>query len=234
MDPEVLHLLRWIVPAAGSSLPASLRALERIVVEEAAAAVRDPVVQEHAVAYHLEKRPDGEQDAGGQAALVIGIVAPPEPEAVLTAAVARHLRSESFRQRLEPPDVLLHPVAAEYRRGLREVTDVALDLHCGVERQLRAHQCALLRVGCGALEPRFGLQAHLAEHSAAYVRLAGLAGAPQDLWAHEAFWMRLYTPGPGAHLGRPIDWLWKIVLGVIPRRWSDPVAVAHQVGIECA
>lgn len=225
----MLHLFRWTLPVAGSSLPERLRVLERIVVEEAAVLLRDPVVREHATDYYLEKDADDEP-----AALAIGIVAPPESEAVLEAAAARRLRSESFRQRVEPPDVFLHPIAAEYRRGLREVTEVALDLHGCEEPQLRGHQCLLIRIACGALDPRFELQARLAQHSPAYVRLAGVAELAHDPWAHEAFWARLYTPGPGAHLGRPIDWLWKIVLGIVPRRWNDPVAVARQIGIACA
>ncbi len=206
--------------------------MEEIVNDTVAPLLRDPVVREHASAYLVSKRAEG---AGPEASVWLTVIAPAEAEGPLTAAVGRRLTAPDVYRDAGPAgwDLLLHPLATDYRRGLREATDIALDLHCRPGDELREHQCVLIRLACAPEDPRFGLHAYLERHSRTYVALAGLQTRHRDLGAHEEFWTRLFTPGPAVQLERPLLWLFNLVLGVTPRWWAEPAAVAARLGIEC-
>jgi hypothetical protein len=215
------------MPVTGPpEVPATFRALEDLVVSAVGPAVADPVVREHAACWHVAKRPN---------AVVLTLAAPPLAGEQLRAAVMRHLAPAAPGE--EPAadaDPLLHPLAAEYRQGLSDVTEIALDLHTGSRADLSSHQCMLLRAGCGTLDPRFLLHPYLSQHSRSYVERSAAPGAGRRWeWRHEEWWARCYTPGPGPDLQPPILSLGNIVLGLAPRRWDDPARLAARLGIRC-
>ncbi len=237
---EWLELYRWFIPVSGPLQPvARLREMERLVRDRIAPTLRDADVHQRIAGCHLWKRDTEEGASSGATGVGVDFFATPEADAPLTAAVSRHfegLGAVGGRGVEDEAAVILYPVAAEYRRGLTEVSEVALDLHAAPEPAFRAHQCALIEAACSAADPRYRLQSYLAQHSPAYVRLA--RPEPTDegglgSWEQEGFWSRLYTPGPGRGLRAPIYSLWNIVLGTAPRRWSDRRELAARLGIEC-
>lgn len=207
------------------------RRTEALVTSHVGPALRDPVVREHAQAFRIRKWHDPE-DSG----LDFALVAPREAADTLRGAVDRHLGSQPWRHGASDADPLLIPAFSEYLRGLRELTDIAIDLHCVPDGQLRQHQCFLIRIGCSHVDPRYELHPYLEQHSPAYVRHAMMRrreGQGLWSWAHEEFWARCYTPGPSPEHPAPLFALWNIVVGITPRRWDDPAAVASRLGIEC-
>lgn len=205
------------------------RHTEALVTSHVGPALRDPVVREHAQAFRIRKRCDSE--ASG---LDFALVAPRDSAESLRGVAHRHLETRPWRHWVSDADPLLVPAFSEYVQGLRELTDIALDLHCVPEAQLRQHQCFLVRIGCSHLDPRFELHPYLVQYSAAYARHATIReGQGPWSWAHEEFWARCYTPGPSPEHPAPLSALWNIVVGITPRRWDDPTALVSRLGIEC-
>lgn len=240
MESHKLELYRWFIPVAETAPPvARLRELERVVRDQLAPALRDPVVREHVSGFHLWKRTAEEGQAAGAAGAGVDLFATPEADSPLTTVLAGRLKEAGAvggRGVAGEAAVILHPIAAEYRRGLTEISEIALDLHVACEPDFRAHQCALIDSACSSADPRFMLQTYLTEHSAAYLRLARPEPEVEGelwSWAQEELWSRLYTPGPGRGLLAPIYSLWNIVLGTVPRRWTDRTELAARLGIDC-
>lgn len=201
-----------------------------MVAHRVAVVLRDPVVREHAAAFHLIKRPDAHADAPSVALV---LYAPPEAEPMLAAAVTRHADGPDLSRRsASRDDPVLHPVFREYLHGLADVTVMALDLHTPAD--LHRHQCFLIDVGCRAEDPRFALHPYLIAHSAAYADRSGASLSGGWSWAHERFWARCYTPGPDRAVGAPLTSLWNIVLGVTPRRGDVPQRLAERLAITCS
>ncbi len=229
---ERLVRYRWNVAVVEVAAPgAPFRALERIIRQGIGPATSDPVFQEHAVAFAVSKtaEPTAEDRVRGWVDLTA--VAP--SDSPIRGAVQRHLGDLGAIE--EPPsdaDPLLLPQAAEYRRGLTDMVAIALDLHGADPTTLRAHQGELLQVACSATDPRFQLHPYLSEHSKVY---RARTGVPPDgsswSWEHEECWARFYTPGPMATLAAPIYALLNVVLGIVPRRWDRPDALAARIDI---
>ncbi len=223
-----LEALIWAVP--GPPEVPVFRGLERVLAGRALPALRDPVVREHAVAYALEKHPDPVAGVPGPS-ITVTVLAPRDVQSMAAEAVGRHLEDATPMTPGRDAELLLAPVAEEYRQGLREATDIALDLHAVSPSTLRAHQRRLIEIGCAGLDPRFALQEFLPAHSPSYRahgRVGDPAAGPLTL---EALWMRLYTPGPTLNHPAPIWLLWNVVVGRTPKRWKDPETVAESIGI---
>ncbi len=240
MNPDRLELYRWFIAVTERASPvARLREMERVVREQLAPALRDPVVREHVSGFHLWKRNAEEGEAAGAAGVGVDLFAAADADPPSDPVLASHLQEAGAvggRGVLGEAAVILHPIAAEYRRGLTDISEVALDLHVAPQLDFRAHQCALIDAACSSADPRFQLQTYLTEHSAAYLRLARPEPEVEGelwSWAQEELWSRLYTPGPGRGLLAPIYSLWNIVLGTVPRRWTDRTELAARLGIDC-
>ncbi len=240
MMSHELELFRWFLPVSASSEPVErLREMERLVRDHLTPALRDAVVREQISGLHVWKRAGMAGESSGAAGVGVDFFATPENDPSLTAALAGHLEAAGAvggRGVEDEAGVILYPVAAEYRRGLTDVSDVALDLHAAPESKFRAHQCALIEVVCSAADPRYWLQSYLTQHSPTYVRLARPETSEEGelwSWGQEEFWGRLYMPGPGRGLLAPIYSLWNIVFGMTPRRWTERRELAARLGIDC-
>lgn len=231
-----LALYRWTVRREPDpSIPgAPFRALEALVSEAISGTVQDPVVREHATSYSIVKLAPAE--ARAPAEVILTIVAPPAAEAPLTRVVGRRLAEyQTTAHPVALDDPILHPIASEYRHGLADITDISLDLHPDTPAALRNHQCALLRIACRPIEPRFELHPYLLSHSPTYTARSGMHPDGKGWsWDHEQCWGRFYTPGPAPNLPPPLHCLWNIVLGLAPRRWDDPKRLATRLGIDCS
>ncbi len=172
MTPQDVLLHRWTLSVDGAGDRAdSFRAMEAVITREVGAALRDPVVREHVSGLLIHKRCEREESEVG-----FVIIAPPEVADTLGMAVSRHLESREWRHTVSDTDPILHPAFAEYIRGLREQTEIALDLHCVPQAELRQHQCFLIRVCCASADPRYQLHPYLVRHSRAYVRPRAVLG----------------------------------------------------------
>jgi hypothetical protein len=235
MEPDLV-LFRWRIDEKVTGGPgAPFRALERMVAGPVAAVFNDPVVREHSTSYQVTKTVGPPGGPETTATVTLAIVAPAVAADPLGMACSRHLAGQRSTAHPPEPDApLLLPMAEEYRRGLRDITDIAMGLHVPPGETLRAHQCALLEIVCSPRDPRFELHPYLVEHSPAYVKRSGLV-SPKGTWSweHEQCWARFYTPGPSHELTAPLLALWNVVLGTEPRRWDQPLQVAARLGITC-
>lgn len=233
-----MQVYRRFAPVGGDTVPARLRALERLVPEAAAPLLGDPLVQEHAEAYHLIKRVGAKGGGGSEVAgLDLLILAPADAGDPIRAASERHLGNGWEKEATtESQEFLAHPVARDYRIGLRDITDIALELHPAEPALLREHQCFLIDLACRGRDPRHELHPYLCEHSPTYLSRSGASGregASLWGWEHEEFWTRLFTPGPAMELLAPLASLWNIVVGERIRRGSERSGVLRTLGIEC-
>jgi hypothetical protein len=140
----------------------------------------------------------------------------------LRSAVESHLYEFPYRHQAgDSSDPLLRPENAAYRRRLREVTDVALDLHG--DPNLVEHQMFLIQIACGTDDNARDLHDFLCQYSPTYASL------PEH---HKiAFWHGFTDSAPDPALPAPVQCFWNIVLGVEPSPGGNPAAVADLIGI---
>ncbi|MFQ5704649.1 MAG: hypothetical protein ACE5HT_11570 [Gemmatimonadales bacterium] len=235
MDRRPLVLFGWTLFTPHTlALRAQLAVMESIVCDELAGAITDPVVREHTSARSITKQVASEREGRGWVRLKL--FGPPDAAEMIGRAVQRYIKTPSAR--VDTPsetDLVLHPLGQDYRRGLSEITDIALDLHTAPAARRMLHKCLLVRVGCSAEDPRFELHPYLATHSSAYVRLSGIARDEGGSWGwgHEEFWARLFTPGPARGLQAPLWSLWNIVLGIDISRRESVRSLEEKLGLNC-
>lgn len=205
-------LLRWIIE--GESHTSRFREKERIVNQVVIPLLANGAVRELASSYLVSKR------RGCQVWLMIHTDDGRVDE--LRAAVESHLREIPWRrEQAGLHDPLLRPDAVTYRQLLREVTDVALDLHG--DPNLTEHQMYLIQVACGTDDTANELQDFLYQYSPTF------AAFPEH---HKLdFWNGFKQPGPRASLPIPMQCFWNLVLGCEPAPGGNPAAVADLIGI---
>ncbi len=205
-------LLRWIID--GDSYSSRFRAKERIVNQAVIPVVTDPSVKQLASDYLVSKRRGAE--------VWLSMFVPDHSAAELKEIVEEHLYEFAWRSEEEnKTDPLLTPKLRGYRRRLREVTDVALDLHG--DPNLVEHQMFLIQIACGTDDNARELHDFLSQYSPTY------AAFPEH---HKiAFWNEFTQPAPAPGLPAPIGSFWNIVLGCEPAPGGNPAAVADMLGI---
>lgn len=213
-------MYRWVLRGLPTAHADVWRRAERVMREVVAPAVRHADVVRTARDYYASK-----QGGSGGVDVWLVIFAPEWAEPTLLAAVEPLptwcRRIDWVRSR---DDDLLKRRCRNYRRGLRMVTDVALDLHCST--QLQAHQCFLIDQMFAASDPRPALRAYLSTHSATH--------APMDARTQDKFWRDFFSAGPSPVLSYYGHWLWNIVVGPHPPPpGTTPAVIAAALAIQC-
>ncbi len=205
-------LLRWIID--GGAQLSRFREKERIVNQAVIPLLANGAVRDRVSDYLVSKRRGSE--------VWLSIYAEVDRADDLVVAVESHLYEFPWEhERLTSGDPLLEPAAHAFRHRLREVTDVALDLHG--DQNLVEHQMFLIQIACGTDENIRDLHDFLCQYSPNY------AGFPEH---HKIeFWSGLTEPGPDESLPVPIQCFWNIVLGCEPAPGGNPAAVADMIGI---
>jgi hypothetical protein len=205
-------LLRWIIE--GESHISRFREKERIVNQVVIPLLANGTVRELASGYLVSKR------RGCQVWFMVLTNDGRVDE--LRAAVESHLREIPWRrEQADVDDPLLDPDTVSYRQLLREVTDVALDLHG--DPNLIEHQMHLIHIACGTADAAGELLDFLHQYSRTF------AAFPEH---HKLeFWTAFKQPSPHPKLPVPIQCFWNIVLGCEPAPGGNPAAVADLIGI---
>lgn len=210
MRPETL--LRWVID--GGSQMSRFREKERIVNQAVIPILANAAIGKLTSDYLVGKRRGCE--------VWLTMFASAASAEALQTAVEAYLYE--FPWRHEPGDLdepLLLPHVSSYRRRLREVTDVALDLHG--DPNLVEHQMFLIQIACGTDDNATDLHDFLCQHSPTY------AAFPE--YHKITFWNEFTQPGPDPSLPLPIHSFWNIVLGCEPAPGGNPAAVADLIGI---
>jgi hypothetical protein len=205
-------LLRWILD--GGSQISRFREKERIVNQAVIPLLANGAVVDLVSDYLVSKRRGSE--------VWLTVFTQKEHIDELRPAVESHLYEYPWRFEQGPADdPFLDPKLASYRHRLREVTDVALDLHG--DPNLVEHQMFLIQVACGTDDNARELNDFLCQYSPTY------AAFPEH---HKiAFWNEFTQPAPQPGLPVPILYFWNIVLGCEPAPGGNPAAVADLIGI---
>lgn len=205
-------IVRWIID--GGSYVSRFREKERIVNQAVIPILATPAVKDCATDYFVSKRRGTE--------VWLTMFASDREIPPLREAVEGELYDFAWRhERVDEGDPLLAPAFRSYRRRLREVTDVALDLHG--DPNLVEHQMFLIQIACGTDDNARELHDFLVQYSATY------ATFPEH---HKiAFWNEFTQPAPDSSLPAPIQCFWNIVLGCEPAPGGNPAAVADMLGI---
>lgn len=205
-------LLRWIID--GDAHIGRFREKERIVIEAVIPLLANDAVRELASDYLVSKRRGCE--------VWLTVLTNNGRVEDLRTAVESHLHEFPWRyEQGDDGDPLLDPGVARYRKRLREVTDVALDLHG--DPNLVAHQMFLIQIACGTGDAIRDLHDFLYRYSPTF------AAFPEH---HKLdFWNGFKQPGPRASLPIPMQCFWNLVLGCEPAPGGNPAAVADLIGI---
>ncbi len=205
-------LLRWIID--GGDPTSRFREKERIVNDAVLPALAQEIVAGAVSDYHVSKRRGCE--------VWFTLIAPGDRVAEIQQAIFPFFRD--FHVRPAPPDPddpLLDPAHLPYRRRLRQVTDIALDLHR--DPNLVEHQMFLIQLACGTEDQPRLLDEYLVQTSPTYAAMSELERAD--------FWRAFYAPAPAAGLETLERSFWNLVVGCNPERGGNPVAVADLIGI---
>jgi hypothetical protein len=193
-------LYRWRIDASGPDAVARKREVVNLAVVPA---VAEPAVQ--SATYYVSKQPRDPVEP----TVWLAVVAPPTAEAALRAAVEPRLAGVTVVDYCAAQgDPVLRPEHAWWRRGVRDVTDVALDLHRGSDAEFLAHRGFLLHVA-GRLQvfanPQPTLRDYMSQHSQSF---RTICAAPAE---EDEFWRDFFTWPTEPVLSYPGHWLFNIM-----------------------
>ena len=203
---------RWIID--GGDPTSRFREKERIVNDVVLPALAQEVVATAVTDYHVSKRRGCE--------VWLTVIVPEDLVDTVQGAITPFF--EGFRVRTAPADgddPLLDPAHLPYRRRLRQVTDVALDLHR--DPNLVEHKMFLIQLACGTEDQLRLLDEYLVQTSPTYATIPEVE--------RPDFWRAFYTPAPAPGLDTLERSFWNLVVGCNPERGGNPVAVADLIGI---
>jgi len=146
--------------------------------------------------------------------------APPNASANSLTAIDTALAADLAERCTSSTDALLHTAAADYRKGLKHATDLAVELLLAPDYQ--AHQRFLVLATCsGEATPRV-LEAYCTAHSASHRALGDAE--------RRRFWFDFYTFGHRPELSYYGHWLWNILVGPQPSPGDDPWRLLRAIG----
>lgn len=224
-SPEKLKLHRWIlcsssayqVPVHGAG---RYREMEAAVSEVACPLIHSPEFQRVADSYFLRKVVASDPGSGIQRPhvwlwLIAHVPVPVEELTRIAAAESRGFGLRSMNGVEHHPILAPGTTGSAWRGTVRQVTEIALDLHCASPEVLRGHQIDLarLRGAWGGL--RDLLEPYLLQHSLTYQEIHDSDGA-------DAFWSAMDLEFPLEDPLPPWSLLFGTVLGM-EYDWRDVV-----------
>jgi hypothetical protein len=205
-------LLRWIID--GGDPTSRFREKERIVNDIVSPALAQEIVASGVRDYHVSKRRGCE--------VWLTVIAPSERVEAVERAITPFFRACTVRRSPpQPNEPLLDPAHLTYRRRLRQVTDVALDLHR--DANLVEHQMFLIQLACGTEDQSRLLDDYLVQTSPTYAAIPEVE--------RPDFWRAFAAPPPAPGLETLERSFWNLVVGCNPQKGGNPVAVADLIGI---
>jgi hypothetical protein len=202
-----LRLTRWQLQRSGTPLSVQRDLLTAIVLPQLATLRSVASCQ-----YYASRQ--------GQREVWLTLVADSDPEPAQIPALDTQFGKDLSTKCVSDTDPLLDQAAAEYRIGLQQTTDLALELLSVPDFQ--PHQRFLVVTMCQGHADPATLEAYAVAHSAMHRTLSSAQRA--------AFWRGFYTPGHKPELSFYGHWLWNIVVGPQPAPGQDPWALLAQLG----
>jgi hypothetical protein len=201
MPADVLY--RWRIEASGPDPVARMREVVNLAVGPAVASPQCGGAQSYYVSKHTDDPPPTRHTVW------LTFVAPPTAEAVLRTAVDRQLAGVTVLDYcVTTGDPVLRPEHAWWRRGVRRVTDVALDLHRGSDAEFLAHRNFLVHIA-GRLQvfanPQPVLRDYLSQRSQPFRTICATLGGEDE------FWRDFFTWPSEPVLSYPGHWLFNIM-----------------------